>query len=73
MKIIEIRDHDFDVQLSYDELLIINNALNEVCNGIEVPEFHARMGASLDDVQRVLETLGNIIERAERARREGKS
>jgi hypothetical protein len=64
VKLTGVRGHEFEVQLSYDELLIVNNALNEVCNGIEVPEFHARIGASLDDVQRVIEAVGNIIETA---------
>ena len=62
MKFTGMRGHQFEVQLSYNELLVVNNALNEVCNGIEVPEFHARIGASLEDVQRVLEALGNIID-----------
>jgi hypothetical protein len=29
-----------DVRLSRQELVLLNNALNEVCHGIDVPEFH---------------------------------
>jgi hypothetical protein len=63
-----VRGHEFEVQPSYGELLIVNNALNEVCNGIEVPEVHARIGGSHDEVQRALEAVGNIIETAEKTR-----
>ena len=38
------------VQLSKDELGIINNALNEVCNGIDLEgEFDTRMGCTVEE------------------------
>jgi hypothetical protein len=38
------------VELAKDELEIINNALNEVCNGIHLEgEFETRMGCSLEE------------------------
>ena len=40
-----------------DELVIFNNALNEVCNGIDVSEFSTRMGSPRD---RVLELLAHL-------------
>ena len=70
MKLTGMENHEFNVMLSYNELLIIKNALNEICNGIEVPEFHARIGASLNEVQLVLDAIGSIIETAYRARLE---
>jgi len=43
------------VELTKDELGIINNALNEVCNGIDLEgEFETRMGCSLDEARAVL-------------------
>ncbi len=33
------------VELSGDELEILNNALDEVCNGLDIREFAIRMGA----------------------------
>jgi hypothetical protein len=43
------------IELTQDELEIINNALNEVCNGIHLDsEFHTRMGCSVDDARQVL-------------------
>jgi len=38
------------VELTRDELEIINNALNEVCNGIHLKgEFDTRMGCSVEE------------------------
>jgi hypothetical protein len=37
-----------DVRLTRDELLVIHNALNEVLHGIDVPEFHTRLGVTPD-------------------------
>ena len=50
------------LQLSVDELLTIHNALNEVCNGIEVPEFHARMGTDLEEVRLLLSSVSAAID-----------
>jgi hypothetical protein len=55
------------IQLSFcrDELRLVGNALNEVCNGIHLTddEFHARLGASREEalslLQRVAESLGD--------------
>ena len=64
MNLLGIKGEEFDVQFSLDELLMVSNALNEVCNGIDIPEFHARIGATPDEAQRFLERLGEIIEGA---------
>jgi hypothetical protein len=43
------------VDLTKDELQIINNALNEVCNGIALEgEFATRMGCSVEEARAVL-------------------
>ena len=43
------------VELSKNELEIINNALNEVCNGIHLEgEFAIRMGCSVKEARAVL-------------------
>ena len=52
------------VELSREELGIINNALNEVCNGIHLEgEFSTRMGCSVDEAR---ELLAKIHARASR-------
>jgi len=43
------------VELTKDELGIINNALNEVCNGIDLEgEFDTRTGCTVEEARAVL-------------------
>ncbi len=43
------------VELTKEELVIINNALNEVCNGIDLEgEFDTRMGCTVEEARAVL-------------------
>jgi hypothetical protein len=43
------------VELTKNELDIINNALNEVCNGINLKgEFDSRMGCPVEDARELL-------------------
>ena len=43
------------VELTNDELRIINNALNEVCHGIDLEgEFDTRMGCTVEEAGAVL-------------------
>jgi hypothetical protein len=46
-----------------DELLILNAALNEVCNGIAVFEFETRIGANRDLVVSLLKELSLLIDK----------
>ena len=39
MEVLRLDPHAAEVRLTRSELAIINNALNEICHGIEVPEF----------------------------------
>ena len=52
---------DAIVQLSRHELVILNNALNEVCNGLDLDEFSIRMGAEIEEVEALLKEVGSII------------
>jgi len=43
------------IELTRGELEIINNALNEVCNGIDLEgEFSTRMGCTIEEARAVL-------------------
>jgi hypothetical protein len=49
------------IELTNDELRIINNALNEVCNGIDLEgEFETRMGCTLQEARDVLVKVHTI-------------
>jgi len=59
----EINERGASVFLTVDELLIISNALNEVCNGLEIPEFATRLGAGQDEALRLLKSIGGLYDR----------
>ncbi len=50
---------------THDELVIINNALNEVCNGqsFEDDEFQTRIGYSRDTARKLLAKVGKAVEK----------
>ncbi len=49
------------VELTKDELDIINNASNEVCNGIALEgEFDTRMGCTMDEARAVLAKIHRL-------------
>ena len=46
------------IELTKDELEILNNALNEVCNGIHLEgEFDTRMGCTVDQARELLRKI----------------
>jgi hypothetical protein len=47
----------YEILLTSDEMMIITNCMNEVCNGIDVPEFSTRIGAEKDEVESMLDSL----------------
>jgi len=51
------------LRLTKDELIIINNALNEVCHGLDISEFFTRMGAEQEDVKELLLEIGKVIDK----------
>jgi hypothetical protein len=61
----EIRYTEIDyalVKLNIDELIILNNALNEVCHALDIREFSTRMGAQLEEVEELLDQIGETID-----------
>ncbi|MDI2113730.1 hypothetical protein [Commensalibacter nepenthis] len=65
MELIKIVDKQAGISFSYDELLVVNNIFNEVCNGIDVFEFETRIGKSKEEVCCLLKKLGNILDQIE--------
>lgn len=52
------------VELTRDELLTVNNALNEVCHGpgaIDDEEFFARMGVELHEAMALLDEVNQLL------------
>ncbi len=62
MELMRVEQGEAHVRVALQELLIINNALNEVCNGIDVPEFETRMGVTLAQVQSLLSNVQLVLD-----------
>ena len=63
MNAIKIDNDKVILEISKDELGVLSNALNEVCNGIEVWEFDTRMGVRLENAKIILESLTSIYKK----------
>lgn len=63
MEIIDTSVEGSRVGLTREELLIVNAALNEVCNGIEVFEFETRIGANRERVSALLVEIGSLLDK----------
>lgn len=62
MELLAVIKQQADIRVTEDELLILNSALNEVCNGISVSEFDTRIGATRDDVASLLKKIGQTLD-----------
>lgn len=63
MKVIDATGEQSRISISREELLIVNAALNEVCNGIELFEFETRIGADRQRVAALLKEVGSVLDR----------
>jgi hypothetical protein len=54
------------VSFTVDELLMINNALNEVCNGIDFAddEFNTRLGFPRERMRQLLAKVSDLLEKS---------
>jgi hypothetical protein len=52
-----------DIRLSAHELILLNNALNEVCNSMDIgdAEFATRLGAERRELCQLLSNIGSLI------------
>jgi hypothetical protein len=48
---------EFRLELSRVELGTLGNCLNEVCNGLDVPQFETRVGVSVEVVRQMLKQI----------------
>jgi hypothetical protein len=49
--------------LTEHELVLLNNALNELCHGVRISEgeFHARLGGTKDDLRALLRRVHALV------------
>jgi hypothetical protein len=60
-------DHD----LTHNELIHVNKALNEVCHGIERPQFSTRLGASWEELEALRGQISAALEGMTKPKDEG--
>ncbi len=60
MRVVKAEKGKAVVELSDTEVITLNNALNEICNGIDIPEFHTRIGVGLAEAKALLAQLKQV-------------
>jgi hypothetical protein len=61
MEVLRREPHAAEIRLTMGELAIINNALNEICHGIDLPEFASRIGAGREEAKQLLAAFGALL------------
>lgn len=65
MIIRETNTNQFETRLSKNELTLLHNALNEVCNGIDSFEFSTRLGIQREAALEMLSQISRTLEAAD--------
>ena len=68
MLVINAHENKAQVELSYEQMLVLNNALNEICNGLDIEEFQTRIGVGREYASGLLSEVRDVIKRMEDAR-----
>ncbi len=50
------------LELTQNELILVNNALNEVCHGLDIPDFATRLGAGWDELEALRRQISKALE-----------
>ncbi|HTU19835.1 MAG TPA: hypothetical protein VMG10_17360 [Gemmataceae bacterium] len=59
------------VDLSRNELILLNNSLNEVCHGLSLPDFATRLGAGWDELEALRRQINAALEKMAKRLDEG--
>lgn len=65
MELVKLEGRGAVVTLNESEILVLNAALNEVCNGINVQEFDTRIGSSKESVANLLGNISRVLDQIE--------
>ncbi len=65
MELVKLEGRGAVVTLNESELLVLNAALNEVCNAINVQEFDTRIGSSKESVANLLGKISRVLDQIE--------
>ncbi|MET4391057.1 hypothetical protein ABIB73_006844 [Bradyrhizobium sp. F1.4.3] len=63
---LRINEEGADLRVTRDELHMLNNALNEVCNGVHIHEdaFQTRLAFERSDLRALLAQIGGLLPQA---------
>jgi len=59
------------LDLSRNELILLNNTLNEVCNGLDLPDFATRLGAQRGELEALFRQIKEALEGMVKRKDEG--
>jgi hypothetical protein len=59
------------LDLTHNELILLNNALNEVCNGLDLPDFSTRLGAQRSELEALFRQIKGALEGMMKRKDEG--
>ena len=63
MIVLKRAEGNADLRLTNDELVMLNNALNEVCNGVRIAEteFQTRLGWDRAALRELLDQINSVL------------
>ena len=70
---IKKQENKFTIKASFDELIILHNAFNEICNRIHIQSFEHKIGISKLKTNIMLDVLGNALTNIEEQRQKEKN
>jgi hypothetical protein len=59
----DLNEKSVRLSLSAGELVLLNNALNEIVNGIDLERFDTRLGASREEAQKLLAQFSMLLDK----------
>ena len=59
------------LDLSRNEMILLNNALNEVCHGLDLPDFSTRLGAERGELESLLSQMSKVLDGMVKQKDEG--
>jgi hypothetical protein len=65
MKIINVNDNIATVELDDLELFTIKNALNEICHGLRLGDFHPRIGVEKEYAVGLLKQVHKVFQQVD--------
>ena len=65
MRLLRCDDDQAELRMNVDELVLLNNALDEICNGIDYDEmeFETRLGVERSEAEMLRRRILGVLER----------